>query len=471
MSRASRLRSRRPAARRQHRQSLHFRYNLARRRAVPRRHHDLRGEAGGRRLPRRHGRRHHRGGLPDRLRRRLPGRPRDRQALEELGGVRAVARRRGRHRPRRRGREARRTPARPHLHLHLARAQEAQADEDRRSRCWRWCTSRSRARATGWRTWSGARRTRPAPRSTISCRCVETAIKAGASTINLPDTVGYATPEEYYQMFRTIMEKVPGSEKVIFSVHCHNDLGMAVANSLAGIRAGCRQVECTINGIGERAGNAALEEIVMAIKTRGDVLPYQVGIDATMLNRASKLVAAATSFPVQYNKAIVGPQRVRARERHPPGRHAQAHADLRDHDAGVGRRVQDLAGDGQALGPRRLPRQAEGARLRAGRERARGRLQSLQGAGRPQEARLRRGHRGAGGRGDRHRAGPRQGGGAAGDRRHHGAAVGDAHPGHGRRPAGDGACDRQRPGGCDLQRHRTSWCRTRPGSRSTRCTR
>jgi 2-isopropylmalate synthase len=138
------------------------------------------------------------------------------------------------------------------------------------------------------------------------CRCVETALKAGATTINLPDTVGYATPEEYFQMFRDVMEKVPGSEKAVFSVHCHNDLGMAVANSLAGIRAGCRQVECTINGIGERAGNAALEEVVMAIKTRGDVLPYQVGIDAKMLNRASKLVAAATSFPVQYNKAIVG---------------------------------------------------------------------------------------------------------------------------------------------------------------------
>ena len=137
-------------------------------------------------------------------------------------------------------------------------------------------------------------------------RCVETAIKAGASTINLPDTVGYATPEEYFAMFRTIMEKVPGSEKVIFSVHCHNDLGMAVANSLAGVKAGARQVECTINGIGERAGNAALEEVVMAIKTRGDVLPYRVGIDAKQLNRASKLVAAATSFPVQYNKAIVG---------------------------------------------------------------------------------------------------------------------------------------------------------------------
>jgi 2-isopropylmalate synthase len=137
-------------------------------------------------------------------------------------------------------------------------------------------------------------------------RCVETAIKAGAGTINLPDTVGYATPEEYFQMFRTIMEKVPGSEKVIFSVHCHNDLGMAVANSLAGVRAGCRQIECTINGIGERAGNAALEEVVMAIKTRSDVLPYHTGIDARQLNRASKLVSAATSFPVQYNKAIVG---------------------------------------------------------------------------------------------------------------------------------------------------------------------
>jgi 2-isopropylmalate synthase len=135
---------------------------------------------------------------------------------------------------------------------------------------------------------------------------VETAIKAGASTINLPDTVGYATPEEYFEMLRAVRERVPNADKVVFSVHCHNDLGMAVANSLAGIKAGARQVECTINGIGERAGNAALEEIVMAIKTRGDALPYDVGIDAKLLNRASKLVSAATSFPVQYNKAIVG---------------------------------------------------------------------------------------------------------------------------------------------------------------------
>ena len=98
------------------------------------------------------------------------------------------------------------------------------------------------------------------------CRCVEAAIKAGATTINIPDTVGYATPEEYFALFDTVRERVPNSDKARFSVHCHNDLGMAVANSLAGVRAGARQIECTINGIGERAGNAALEEVVMAMK-------------------------------------------------------------------------------------------------------------------------------------------------------------------------------------------------------------
>ncbi len=138
------------------------------------------------------------------------------------------------------------------------------------------------------------------------CRCVEAAIKAGAGTINIPDTVGYATPEEYRALFEMLRTRVPNADKAIFSVHCHNDLGLAVANTLAGLAGGARQIECTINGIGERAGNAALEEVVMAIKTRNDVLPYTTGIEATMLNRASKLVSAATSFPVQYNKAIVG---------------------------------------------------------------------------------------------------------------------------------------------------------------------
>jgi 2-isopropylmalate synthase len=138
------------------------------------------------------------------------------------------------------------------------------------------------------------------------CRCVEAAINAGATTINIPDTVGYTVPEEYAALFRMVMERVPNSDKARFSVHCHNDLGMAVANSLAGIGAGARQIECTINGIGERAGNTALEEVVMAMNVRNDVLPYWTKIEAPMLTRASKLVAAATSFPVQYNKAIVG---------------------------------------------------------------------------------------------------------------------------------------------------------------------
>ena len=138
------------------------------------------------------------------------------------------------------------------------------------------------------------------------CRCVEAAIKAGATTINIPDTVGYTVPDEYFALFKMVRERVPNSDLARFSVHCHNDLGMAVANSLAGVRAGARQIECTVNGIGERAGNASLEEVVMAMRVRNDVLPYWTGIDATMLTRASKLVAAVTSFPVQYNKAIVG---------------------------------------------------------------------------------------------------------------------------------------------------------------------
>ncbi len=138
------------------------------------------------------------------------------------------------------------------------------------------------------------------------CRCVELAIKAGATTINIPDTVGYTVAEEYQALFEAVRARVPNSDKAVFSVHCHDDLGLAVANSLAGIKGGARQVECTINGLGERAGNAALEEIVMTLKVRADRLPYSTNIDATMLTRASKLVSAVSSFPVQYNKAIVG---------------------------------------------------------------------------------------------------------------------------------------------------------------------
>jgi 2-isopropylmalate synthase len=138
------------------------------------------------------------------------------------------------------------------------------------------------------------------------CRAVELAIKAGATTINIPDTVGYATPQEYFELLTMLVNRVPGAEKIVFSTHCHNDLGLAVANSLAGVLAGARQVECTINGIGERAGNAALEEIVMALKVRKDRMPFATGVKTEMIARASKLVSNVTAFPVQYNKAIVG---------------------------------------------------------------------------------------------------------------------------------------------------------------------
>ncbi|MEY4707396.1 MAG: 2-isopropylmalate synthase [Pseudomonadota bacterium] len=152
--------------------------------------------------------------------------------------------------------------------------------------------------------WSAEDATRTVP--DFLCRCVDVAIQSGATVINVPDTVGYSTPQEYFEIIKMLRERVPNADKVIFSTHVHNDLGLAVANSLAGVLAGAQQVECTINGIGERAGNAALEEIVMALKVRKDIMPFHTGINTTMLNRASKLVSNVTGFPVQYNKAIVG---------------------------------------------------------------------------------------------------------------------------------------------------------------------
>ena len=170
------------------------------------------------------------------------------------------------------------------------------------------------------------------------CRCIEAAIRAGATTINIPDTVGYTVPDEYFALLTMLRERVPNSDKARFSVHCHDDLGMAVANSLAGVQAGVRQIECTINGIGERAGNAALEEVVMAMRVRNDVMPYWTAIDATMLTRASKLVSAVTAFPVQYNKAIVG-RNAFAHESviHQDGmlKHTQTYEIMRPEDVGV----------------------------------------------------------------------------------------------------------------------------------------
>ena len=138
------------------------------------------------------------------------------------------------------------------------------------------------------------------------CRAIDAAVAAGATTINLPDTVGYCTPDEIEEFFTEVRGKVQDADRVIFSAHCHDDLGLAVANTLAAMRAGCRQVECTINGIGERAGNAALEEIVMATKVKPDRLPFETAIRTTELVQTSRLLSELTGQPVQANKAIVG---------------------------------------------------------------------------------------------------------------------------------------------------------------------
>jgi 2-isopropylmalate synthase len=138
------------------------------------------------------------------------------------------------------------------------------------------------------------------------CRIFEATIAAGARTINVPDTVGYSVPELWGNLMRDLIHRVPNAGKAVWSTHCHNDLGMAVANSLAAVMAGARQVECTINGLGERAGNASLEEIVMAVRTRSDIFPCTTRIDATQIVPASKLVSTITGYPVQPNKAVVG---------------------------------------------------------------------------------------------------------------------------------------------------------------------
>jgi 2-isopropylmalate synthase len=138
------------------------------------------------------------------------------------------------------------------------------------------------------------------------CRLIEAAIAAGATTVNIPDTVGYTMPWQFGTLIASLRERIPNSDRAVWSVHCHNDLGLAVANSLASVMHGARQVECTVNGLGERAGNASLEEIVMAVKTRRDVFPCTTRIDTTQILAASKLVSGITGFPVQPNKAIVG---------------------------------------------------------------------------------------------------------------------------------------------------------------------
>jgi 2-isopropylmalate synthase len=170
-------------------------------------------------------------------------------------------------------------------------------------------------------------------------RCVETAIRAGATTINIPDTVGYSFPQEYRAIFEDLIANVPGADAVTFSAHCHNDLGLAVANSIAAVQGGARQIECAVNGLGERAGNAALEEIVMAFRVRAEDLPFSTNIASQHLLRASQTVSRITGFPVQYNKAIVG----RNAFSHESGihqdgmlKHAQTYEIMRPEDVGQG---------------------------------------------------------------------------------------------------------------------------------------
>ena len=138
------------------------------------------------------------------------------------------------------------------------------------------------------------------------CATVETAIKAGATTINIPDTVGYTVPQEYFEIITMLRERVPNIDKAIISTHCHNDLGLAVANSLSGVQAGARQVECTINGLGERAGNAALEEIVMALNVRNDAMPQWTNIETTSLARAPNWYHRSRRFRCNIIKRLSG---------------------------------------------------------------------------------------------------------------------------------------------------------------------
>jgi 2-isopropylmalate synthase len=219
---------------------------------------------------------------------------------------------------------------------------------------------------------------------------VEIAIKAGATTINIPDTVGYTYPMESAKIIRMLLERVPGADTIIFATHCHNDLGMATANALAAVEAGARQIECTINGLGERAGNTALEEVVMAMRVRNDILPYRTGIDTTKIMNLSRRVAAVSGFPVQFNKAIVGKNAfLHESGIHQDGvlKNVQTFEIMRPEDIGL---TAKNIRDGQALGPRRAAGKAEGTGLRAGRQPAERRLRAVQGAGRPQEGSLRR---------------------------------------------------------------------------------
>ena len=314
--------------------------------------------------------------------------------------------------------------------------------------------------------WSAMDATRTEP--DYLARVCEIAIKAGATTINIPDTVGYTAPRESAEIIRMLLERVPGMDEVTIATHCHNDLGMATANSLAAVEAGARQIECTINGLGERAGNTSLEEVVMAMRVRNDIMPYRTGIDTTRIMQASRLVATVSGFPVQFNKAIVG-KNAFAHESgiHQDGmlKHAGTFEIMRPEDIGLNA---TSPRDGQAFGPGGAALQAGGTRLQAGRQPARGCLRALQGARRHQEGGLRRrpdradaGHR------HQRRQRPHPGAAPEGGLRHRGSEDRRSDAGDRRRRAprdAPRATGRSTPASSRSRR----WCRTPPASRSIR---
>ena len=195
------------------------------------------------------------------------------------------------------------------------------------------------------------------------CRVVEAAINAGATTVNIPDTVGYATPAHFGGVIKNLVNRVPNIDRAVISVHCHNDLGLAVANSLAAVENGAGQIECTINGIGERAGNCSLEEVVMAMRTRIDYYNTTTKINTPRLVPTSRLLVEHHRPAGAAQQGDRRPQRVRPRGRHPSGRHAEGTHDVRNHAAGGRRLHANRSGAGQAQRPGRAGRSGQGAGL------------------------------------------------------------------------------------------------------------
>jgi 2-isopropylmalate synthase len=238
----------------------------------------------------------------------------------------------------------------------------------------------------------------------FTAEVLQIALDEGATTINIPDTVGYAMPQEYAAFLGRLYALVPDLRKAVLSVHCHDDLGLAVANSFAGVLAGARQVECAINGIGERAGNASLEEVVMLLHTRAADVGIETGVNTREIARTSRLISRLTGYPVQPNKAVVGRNAFAHESGHPPGRRAQGALHLRDHGRAHDRPRRQRPRARQALGPPRAQGRARGPRLRSRGPRAQPGVQALQGDRGQEEAGDRDGSRGA-----RHRRAARRG--------------------------------------------------------------